>query len=370
MQSRPKNPCKTTSRSLRRQSRRISKELRSSAVMRPALYPWMVGVFAAFVMLIGPGTASAKALEHVHGLVLALTPQDGEAIIRHDAFGSMPAMTMPFKIVPRAQVATLQVGNAVDGTVDTATEPWTLRDVKVSTTQMVTTDPGITRRVVPLHIGDVIPDTPFVDQSGRPFRFSELRGEDAVLAFVYTRCQDPRMCPLISAKFHALQQRIGTRPMHLVEVTLDPSYDRPPVLARYGKLFGANPQKWTLAVGNADPTLNFAAQFGITAFPDPSVGLIHAENTVEIGPDGRIRNMITDTSWQPDEIIADIDNSHGEASNPFARLNLWLSRAAVAICGNNVGAFSGLGDLGVVILIFAAFGYLLFRLARGIAKSA
>ena len=328
----------------------------------------MVGVLVAFVMLVGSGPAVAK-VEHVHGLVLALTPKDGEAIIRHDAFDSMPAMTMPFKIVPASQIATLQIGNTIDATVDTATEPWTLRDVRVSSTVAVTSDPGILRRVEPLHVGDVVPDTPFVDQTGQPFRFSQLRGQDTVLAFIYTRCQDPRMCPLISTKFHALQQRFGTRKMHLVEVTLDPSYDRPAVLARYGKLFGADPKHWTLAVGDADPTLDFAAQFGITAFPDPDSGLIHAENTVEIGPDGRIRQMITETAWQPDEIIADIDNSHGEASNPFARANLWLSRAAVAICGNNVASFSGLGDLAVVLLIVAAFGYLLFRVARGIAKS-
>jgi protein SCO1 len=318
-------------------------------------------------MLVGPGMAVAKA-ERVHGLVLALTPKDGEAIIRHDAFGSMPGMTMPFRILPRAQIGTLQVGNAIDATVDTTTEPWTLRDVTVSTTQPVTGDSPL-RRVVPVRVGDVVPDTPFVDQTGRPFRFSQLRGQDAVLAFVYTRCQDPRMCPLISAKFHALQQRIGARRMHLVEVTLDPSYDRPPVLARYGKMFGANPRDWTMAVGDADPTLDFAARFGITAFPDQDAGIIHAENTVEIGPDGRIRSMITETAWQPDEIIADVDNSHGDASNPFARFNLWLSRTAVAICGNNVASFSGLGDLAVVLAIVGSFGYLLFRFARGIAKS-
>ena len=307
--------------------------------------------------------------ERVHGLVLALTPKDGEAIVRHDAFGSMPAMTMPFRIEPRSQIATLQVGNAIDATVDTSTEPWTLHNVTVSTTQPLNREDSPLRRVVPVHAGDLVPDTPFVDQTGKPFRFSQLRGEDAVLAFVYTRCQDPRMCPLISAKFHALQQRIGTRPIHLVEVTLDPSYDRPPVLARYGKMFGADPHRWTLAVGDTEPTLDFAARFGITAFPDPDSGIIHAENTVEIGPDGRVRTMITENAWQPDEIIADIDNSRGEASNPFARFDLWLSRAAVAICGNNVAAFSGLEDLGVVLLIVAAFGYLLFRLARVIAKA-
>jgi protein SCO1 len=368
MHNRPKNPWSTTIRSLRRHGRRISVALRSSALRRPALYPWMI-CFVALIMLVGSGPAAAK-VERVHGLVLAVTPKDGEAIVRHDAFGSMPAMTMPFKIVPRSQLGILQPGNTIDATVDTSTEPWTLRDVTVSSTQMVTSEPGILRRVVPLRVGDVVPDTPFTDQTGRTFRFSELRGRDVVLAFVYTRCQDPRMCPLISTKFHALQQRIGKRAMHLVEVTLDPSYDRPAVLARYGKLFGADPRTWTLAVGDAEPTLDFAARFGITAFPDPEAGIIHAENTVEIGPDGRIRQMITETAWQPDEIIADIDNDRGLASNPIARFDLWLSRAAVAICGNNVASFSGLGDLAVVLLIVASFGYLLFRVARGIAKSA
>jgi protein SCO1/2 len=323
---------------------------------------------AALVLLFIPGLAVAKA-ERLHGLVLAVTPKDAQIIVRHDAFGGMPSMTMPFRVLPESQAATLQPGNRIEAIVDASTEPWTLRDLKVSTTQMVTSDPGIVRRVVPLHIGDVVPDTPFFDQTGHPFHFSQLRGQDVVLAFVYTRCKDPRMCPLISAKFHQLQGLIGTRAMHLVEVTLDPSYDRPPVFARYGKVFGANPKRWTMAVGDAEPTLDFAARFGITAFPDPAIGLIHAENTVQIDSVGRIRSMITETSWQPAEIIADIDSSHGEAANPIARLDLWLSSAAVALCGNNVAGFSGLLDLVVVLLIVGGFGYLLFRVARGIAKS-
>ena len=308
--------------------------------------------------------------ERVHGLVLALTPQTGEAIVRHDAFDSMPSMTMPFRIVPRSRLGELQPGNTITATVDTSSEPWTLRDITVSTTQPVTSSLPL-RRVTPLRLGDIVPDTQFVDQTGRAFRFSQLRGGDVVLAFVYTRCQDPRMCPLISAKFSALQRELGARPIHLVEVTLDPSYDRPPVLARYGTMFGADPRRWTLAVGDAEPTLDFAARFGVTALPDPNIGIIHDENTVEIDADGRIQNMITETAWQPDEVLADIEARHGEASNPFARFNLWLSRTAVALCGNNVAAFSGVGDLAVVLAIFAALAYLLFRLARGIfAKSA
>ena len=306
----------------------------------------------------------------MHGVVLAITPKTGEAIVRHDAFGSMPSMTMPFRVIPRSRLGELQPGNQITGTVDTGADPWTLRDIAVTATQSVTNDSPL-RRVRVLHLGDTVPDTPFVDQNGKPFRFSQLRGQDAILAFVYTRCQDPRMCPLISAKFNALQRKIGTRKLHLVEVTLDPSYDRPAVLARYAKTFGADAAHWTMAVGDAEPTLDFAAQFGVTAFPDPNIGLIHSENTIEIDRAGRIQNTITESAWQPDELLADIDARAGLASNPIARFDLWLSRAAVAMCGNNVAGFSGIADLGVVLALFLALGYLLFRLARGIfAKAA
>jgi uncharacterized membrane protein YoaK (UPF0700 family) len=74
--------------------------------------------------------------------------------------------------------------------------------------------------------------------------------------------------------------------------------------------------------------------------------------------------MITDTSWAPDEIIAQLDAQHGLASNPIARFNLWLSKAASAVCGNDVGQFSGLRDLIVVAIIVGALGYLARRLYR------
>lgn len=272
---------------------------------------------------------------------------------------------MAFRVIPRNRLGELQPGNEIDGTVDTSHDPWTLTSFKVKSTQQVTNDSPL-RRVKSLHVGDIVPDTAFFDQTGKQFRFSQLRGQDVVMAFIYTRCQDPRMCPLISAKFNALQRKIGKRKLHLVEVTLDPSYDRPDVLARYGNTFGANPKQWTMAVGDAEATLNFAAQFGITAFPDPNIGIIHAENTVEIDGDGRIQNMISESSWQPDELLADMDARAGLASNPLARFDLWLSRTAVAMCGNSVASFSGLSDLGIVLVLFVALGYLLFRLARGI----
>jgi protein SCO1 len=317
--------------------------------------------FAAAIVLLFPGYASAGA--RLHGVVLAVTPKTGEAIVRHDAFGSMPAMTMPFRIVPRERAAQLQPGALIDADVDTRTEPWTLRNVRSAAAQALTE--GTARHVKLLRIGDLVPDTPFVDQNGKPFRFSQLRGQDAVLSFIYTRCQDARMCPLISAKFHKLQQLRGTRDLHLVEVTLDPGYDRPPVLARYARTFGADPKRWSLVVGDAEPTLDFAARFGIAALPDPSGVIAHSENTVIVGGDGRIAEMISDSTWLPAQILAEVDANH-RAVSPLARLNLWLSARAVALCGESVAGFSGLTDLGAVLLIFCALAYLVYRLARKI----
>jgi protein SCO1 len=326
----------------------------SGSLSRPGRGPWTI-VAVSLVLLVSLA-ASASAAPRLHGVVLAVTPKTGQVIVRHDAFGAMPAMTMPFHIVPRARAAQLQAGATIDADVDTTTQPWTLSNVSSTGAQPLTSDAPPLRGATPLRVGDIVPDTPFVDQTGKPFRLSQLRGQDVVLSFIYTRCADARMCPLISAKFARLQQLAGNRKLHLVEVTLDPAFDRPPVLARYAQTFRADPKRWTLVVGDAEPTLNFAARFGIAAFPDPNGGIIHAENTVSIDPQGRIAAMNPGNDWLPDGLLPDIDARNGAASNPLARLSRWLSDGAAG--------FSGPADLAVVVVIFAALAYLAYRVAR------
>lgn len=307
---------------------------------------WAAALFAFALTLLVPLSAQAKTTR-IHGIVLSVTPQTGEAIVRHDPFGGMPSMAMPFRVVPRARATELLPGNEIEATVDTGTDPWSLHNIAIVTTRSIAAPSKA--HIVPLSVGDTVPETPFLDQSGRPFRLSMLRGQDVVLAFIYTRCQDPQMCPLISAHFNLLQRKLGARAAHLVEVTLDPSYDRPPVLARYARTFGADSRRWTIAVGDAQATLDFAARFGIVVFPDPTQGIIHSENTVEIGPDGVIRAMFPDATWQPDAILADIDARRAASdAGPRARIDE-----------------VGYGALALVIV--AALGYLSFRVARRIA---
>jgi protein SCO1/2 len=314
--------------------------------------------------------SAAPAPERLHGLVLQVDVAHATAVVRHDPIGTMPGMTMTFQ-VSHAAAERLRAGENIDAWLDMRTDPWTLRDVRAST---VVTQPNVslTRHVQPLREGDLLPSTRFVDQLGRPFDLASLRGQAVVLSFIFTRCQDPRMCPLISSDFHALQERLRGGPFHLVEVTLDPVYDRPPVLAKYGRTFGADPARWSIVTGDPAAVLDFAARFSVTAFPDERAGLIHTDRTVITDRDGRIREFIDETGWLPDQVATAARGYAGLGTgvNPLRRFDLWLSEQAVAVCGNSVAGFSGLADLAIVLAVFGALGWVLFRLARMFARGA
>lgn len=333
-----------------------------------------VAVVAALAAL-APGNASAHVFA-LRGLVLAVDAAKGTVIVRPDATSGSSAPTTAFSITPKSELRHIKVGASISASVDGDTVPPTLHNVRALGAQKLTGAAGedaseLALRTVPLlRIGDRVPDTRFVDQLGRRFSFRTLRGQTAVVAFVYTRCRDARECPLISAKFHALQTALARTPSHLVEVSLDPAYDRPPVLARYGRVFGADPHRWSLLTGNPKDVLDFAAAFGVTAFPDPRIGLIHSERTAIVDGDGAVRQLIDEVSWSPDEIVAQIRADRRLASNPFERLNLWLSSAAVAVCGNGVASFSGFDDLAIVLAIVGLAAFIAWRIARSIFRSA
>jgi hypothetical protein len=207
-----------------------------------------------------------------------------------------------------------------------------LRNV-VSTAAEPLTDEATSplRHLIPLRVGDPVPEVAsFVDQRGRPFRFATLRGQDVVLAFIYTRCEDARMCPLISATFRALQDRAEHRALHLARGVDRPGL-RPPA--------GAPPLRPDLRPRPAPLDTRRRRRRPVAA-------------------------MRTDTAWTPDELPAQIDVLDGHGGNALQRFDLWLKTGAIALCGNAVAGFSGVADLFAAVVILAAFVYLLYRLAR------
>jgi protein SCO1/2 len=308
------------------------------------------------------GAASAHP-EQLDGLVLSVLPASHEAVVRRDTFGSKGPQTMLVRLAPKVDAATLHAGDRIVALLDEQPGRAVLSEIRVVP---AAPPPNTLRAIAPLSIGDPVPATRFVDQLGRGFGFADFRGKSVVLAFVYTRCRDPKECPLVSGEFHLLQARLANGPYHLVEMTLDPDFDRPSVLVRYAALFGADAKRWTLGTGDPDAVRAFDARFGLDPFVDPRVGLIHTERTVLVDPGGKIVDFIDQAAWNPADIVARLQAVGAQPSNPFARLDFELSKVAVAVCGNRVAGFSGLADLAIVLVILGSGAWLLQRVARKI----
>lgn len=314
-------------------------------------------------VLFVPGVASAHP-QRISGLVLTVIPAKHQAVVRCDEANGKPQETKLFALSPRVNLEAMHAGDHIVGLVDDDAKPAVLDEVEVAPAPAA---PNAVHVVVPLSIHDKIPPTEFVDQRGKKFSIDDFAGKSVVLSFIYTRCKDLAECPLLSSHFAVLQKDFANGPYHLAEITLDPTYDTPAVLAKYAKRYGADPNRWSFGTGDAETVLDFDRRFGLDPFADPRVGLIHTERTVLIDPNGYIIDFIDLAGWNPDDIVARLRPSSHPA-NLIDRFDFYLSRATVAICGNDATGFNGVEDLAIILAILGGITFVLSRVARFIFK--
>ena len=219
-------------------------------------------------------------------------------------------------------------------------------------------------RFIPLsQTGDALPALSLVAQNARHFTLADLRGNAIALSFIYTRCPDPKMCPLISAKFARAQEIIGTAPIRLVLLTLDPGHDTPRVLARYGRAFGQNTRYWTLATGAPAALDELAGRLGIATSTTRAGDFVHSEAAVIIGPDGRLARIIDGNDWTATELIDASRATLPGSNDPLIDARAWLS-STLERCGGGSLALGGTEMLGLFGLATVAMGtafWLAFR---------
>lgn len=137
--------------------------------------------------------------------------------------------------------------------------------------------------------GQRVPDFELIDQTGAPFRMSDVEGQVVALTFIYTRCPLPEFCPRALANFAALRDRFKTRmgrDLMLLTITLDPTYDTPERLHEYAMNAGAGGASWRFLTGTPTAIDGVRAVFGVEAWPEEGV-LTHDVVTVLIDRKGR-----------------------------------------------------------------------------------
>jgi len=157
-----------------------------------------------------------------------------------------------------------------------------------------------------------VPHFSLTDQQGRQVTDADLLGQVWVANFVFTRC--PSVCPLLTAKFAALQKQLGSLPVRFISISVDPEYDTPQVLAAYAARFEADANRWQFLTGPlADIERTVVQGFKIhRGDPTPSandptlVEIMHGEHFVLVDASGAIRGYYRSDSAGLKELEHDL----------------------------------------------------------------
>ena len=132
------------------------------------------------------------------------------------------------------------------------------------------------------------------NQAGRPVTRADLTGKFLVVSFLFTSCS--LTCPIVSRQMAEIQHRITNLPdVRLISLTVDPDDDTVPVLAKYGRRFGADANRWLLLTGDEAVMHNLIGTSFLSldtndAFAYMPGNFANIERIALVDPQGRVRN--------------------------------------------------------------------------------
>jgi len=161
-------------------------------------------------------------------------------------------------------------------------------------------------------VGERIPRFALWDQRGDLFLSDSLRGNYAVINFVFTRCAMQEMCPAATRRMVDLSRALDRREwddVKLVSITLDPDYDTPGIWAAYAEDMGVDSGRHYLLGGPNETVENLKQQLGVLAEPDAAQIVRHTMSTALIDPSGKIIYRIPGSHWDPEVFLKQIEKN-------------------------------------------------------------
>lgn len=276
---------------------------------------WKGGAFGRVLLsgllLVACGSAPAEPKEPagpqrhvVTGTVMELRGDD-VVVLDHDPIpGFMDAMVMPFVVDDPLLLLGVDVGEGVRGTLLVGDGPTRL--VGLTVTEALPESPTylrapVEKREVP--IGGQFPRTEVPLASGELLVVGEgqTTGGPVGVTFIYTRCPIPEFCPLVTARFQALQEQLpkGAR---LLAVTIDPDYDSLQVLKAYGEKAHAEPGRWDFGRVPKEALVGLAEHAGLTVH-GKGTGITHELVLLILDGEGKVTARYEDFDWAMDEVV-------------------------------------------------------------------
>jgi len=165
-----------------------------------------------------------------------------------------------------------------------------------------------------LPVYGTVPFFALTNQHGQSVTPDSLRGQVWLADIIFTRCPGP--CARMTQRLRDLQDALPADPrVKLVSLTTDPAFDTPEVLAKYGRRFGADPERWWFLTGDQREIVKLAVEgLKLTALDkeeakreSPNDLFIHSTNLILVDQQGRLRGSFLLTGLDTGEDGAPIE---------------------------------------------------------------
>ena len=250
----------------------------------------------AIAVVAAAGACKPQTREFkLHGQIVQSDVAKNTVVVKHnDIPGFMPGMTMPYKVKDRSGMLALAPGDVVDARVVVlrdGSDYW-LDNVRVA-------DSSARKGATPPHTlkpGERVPDLELINQDGKKFHLSDLKGKAVLVTFIYTRCPLPTFCPRLSTEFSKIHDDLAKTPgeyarTHLLTISFDPDYDKPSVLRNYGLAYLRDDSSgfahWDFAATSPDDLHLLSEAFGLIYIEEDNQ-ISHSMNIVLISPEGTV----------------------------------------------------------------------------------
>ncbi len=155
---------------------------------------------------------------------------------------------------------------------------------------------------------------------GKPVRLLEaLRGHITILSFIYTRCADPRACPMATGALYEIQGITAedaalANNLRLITFSFDPEHDTPQVMADYAKISRPRGKgcEWLFLTTQSESQLKpILASYGQRVDRKKNANdaygpFFHVVRVYLVDSRGRIRNVYAFGMLDPRLVLTDV----------------------------------------------------------------
>ncbi len=144
-----------------------------------------------------------------------------------------------------------------------------------------------------------IPDFTFVNQFGDTVTEKDFEGDILIVDFFFSTC--PTICPVMSNHMASLQLQLKEEHFSRVKLlshTVNPDYDTPEILRKYGEDHEANFNRWTFLTGNKDEIYRQGVKGYLLPAQEDALapgGFLHSEQFVLVDEERHIRGFYDGT---------------------------------------------------------------------------